>query len=106
MSTLILIAILVYATSIVISQFDAFISYEIMDKNPDNEFSYLESLYETSHWFIKALLKPTMICNVCMSSFWGTFFYLLITDEITLVTWIFTMLFSAGFIGMINHLGR
>lgn len=38
--------------------------------------------YQLAPLWLKFILKPTIYCNICMSSFWGLFFYYLILSPL------------------------
>lgn len=55
---------------------------------------------------IQFLAKPLFYCNVCMSSVWGTVFYILLPGQFEIVSWISHLLFSVAFIHTYNHFVR
>jgi len=53
----------------------------------------------------KFLFKPLFYCNVCMSSVWGSVFYLVVYwNEIDFFTWACHLIISAAIISIINSL--
>ena len=51
----------------------------------------------------KFILKPTIYCNVCMSSFWGTVYYWVLLQGDSWRHWIVFCVVCAGSIWFINH---
>src|SRR5690606_38183497 len=74
----------------------------------------IERIYEFRNWreslpFVehrplwqKFILRPTIYCNICMSSFWGSVCYWLLLQGRSIPEWIMHCVICAGAIFLIN----
>jgi len=77
------------------------------EKSKDQFYNYVK--VKNKSWrgrplWQKFILKPTIYCNVCMSSFWGTVYYWLLLQGDSWRHWIVFCVVCAGAIWLINHI--
>jgi hypothetical protein len=53
-------------------------------------------------FWIRSIARPLFLCNVCMSSLWGTVFYLLASGTWSFSGWVITCLSVAALISISN----
>lgn len=68
--TYIIVIFYVFGVSIIIKSF-----FEFFGVYLDDLYNYTGSNYEVRPLWQKFIMKPTIYCNVCMSSFWGSVCY-------------------------------
>lgn len=82
----------VYGVNVVIHMTSDFFGYDI------------EDFFDRQPKWKQVFLKPTIYCNVCMSSFWGTIAYWFLLGESDPYFWVICCVCSAGIISIINNL--
>ncbi len=96
--TYILLIAFVWGVSKVISMTADFFGFDI-----DGFYHYKSDYLKRSEWQ-QFIMKPTIYCNVCMSSFWGTICYWLLLSGNSWQDWILHCVICAGAIWIINVL--
>ena len=64
----------------------------------------LEWFYTNRPLWQKFILHPTIYCNICMSSFWGSVCYWLLLQGRSIPEWILHCVICAGAIFVINRI--
>jgi hypothetical protein len=100
MISYLIIAFFVYGVSAVIDGFDEFFGLDL-------DFRYHHRMdeigpTEQKKW-IQFIMRPTVHCSVCMSSFWGVIGYLLYFQSFDLIPIVFHCIISAAIITIINR---
>lgn len=95
MTYLLLIAFVWGASKVISGLFD-FFEYDL-------DIFYNYTGHEPRPLWQKFILKPTVYCNVCMSSFWGSICYWLLLQERSIPEWILHCVICAGAIWILNR---
>lgn len=93
--TYLLLILFVWGISKVINGFFDFFGYDI-------DFFYNDTGYEPRPLWQKFILKPTVYCNICMSSFWGSVAYWGLLNGRDWREWILHCVICAGAIFLMN----
>src|SRR5690606_35506291 len=102
--TYILLTAFVWGVGKVINGFFEFFDFDIdYFYHWRTDRSYLAEYSERPKWQ-KFILRPTIYCNICMSSFWGPICYWLLLQERSMTEWVLHCVICTGAIFIINRL--
>jgi hypothetical protein len=110
MTTFFLCALFVYGVHTVIHHtaeffgLDLFRFYEGKKATVHPRFRQGEVDYQERPIWQQFFLRPLMICNVCMSSVWGSVFYVMNFGFTDPAQWVFHCVISAAIIFIINQI--
>ncbi len=90
-STIVITTLFVYGISIVVNGIAQFFNIDIDD------------IYARASKILRFVMHPTIYCNVCMSSFWGTIGYVMACESFDTGQWLLTCVISAGLINIYNQ---
>ena len=101
--SLIICALFVYGVSTVIKGYA-----EFFDVDLDRVYSFMkprnqcEMMRDRPKWQ-RFIMKPTFYCNVCMSSVWGSAYYVCMHGLVDPLQWILHCVITAAIIYIINQ---
>lgn len=87
---IIIVSLFVFGVKSVFNGFFDFFDFDLM------------TFYERQNKFVQFILRPTIYCNVCMSSFWGSLGYYLTFSEHNISTYVLTVVSCTTLIQIIT----
>lgn len=108
--SVILCALFVYGAKAVINGYCDFFGVDLDDFYEKTNREYVNDcigeVYNIRPQWQKFILKPTIYCNVCMSSFWGSIYYWAIIGTIDhwFFIWPLHLIATAAIITLLNKI--
>jgi hypothetical protein len=109
MTTLLICAAFVYGVSTVIDLTTSFFGLDLdkiyEGKKPPRSSAFDRDPidYKENPLFLKFIYRPLFYCNVCMSSVWGSIYYVVSFGFVDPWSWILHCVISAGLIQIVNR---